>query len=104
VGELSSPDIAVARARPLAEAEGLSVEDARAQLLRRAEQLKEEAWEALLDRDPHPPENITGLVLECLQYLDNEIARLTALTPADFDWPYFGSRNRKTKIAPHARS
>jgi hypothetical protein len=54
VGDLSTPDIAAARARPLAEAEGLSVEDTRARLLRCAEQLKEAAWQALLDRDPHP--------------------------------------------------
>ncbi len=44
-----------------------------------------------LDRDPHTPENIAGLVLECLQYLDNEVARTAVLTPVHFDW---GSASR----------
>jgi hypothetical protein len=48
VTALSPPDLAAARARPLAEAKGLSLEDAHAQLLRLAEDFKEAVWEAQL--------------------------------------------------------
>jgi len=39
-----------------------------------------------LERDAHTPENIANLVLECLQYLDNEVVGITNLSQADFDW------------------
>lgn len=38
------------------------------------------------NRDPHTPENIAGLVLDCLQYVDRETQQLVALTPAQLDW------------------
>jgi hypothetical protein len=39
-----------------------------------------------LEQDAHTPENIANLVMECLQYLDNEVSRIANLTQAEFDW------------------
>jgi hypothetical protein len=37
-------------------------------------------------RDPHTPENIANLTLECLQYLDRVVHGIGPLSDADLDW------------------
>jgi hypothetical protein len=54
VAGLSPPDVAAVRARALAEAEGVSLEDARARLLRLAEGFKESVLEAQLQAATRP--------------------------------------------------